>query len=76
MFLSCAGGTASPGLLASLRAALEVNEARAGELARITALAAHTGVPSLASLDAHVKLLQVMGASSGMGVRLARAVPP
>lgn len=32
IFLSCCGGTASAGLLASLRAALELNETRAAEL--------------------------------------------
>ncbi len=43
------------------RASLELPEARAGELARITELAGKAGVASLASLDAHIKLLQVGG---------------
>lgn len=41
------------------RASLELPEQRAGELARITELAGKAGVASLASLDAHIKLLQV-----------------
>jgi hypothetical protein len=60
VFLSCCGKTASRGLLASLRASLELPEARAGELARITELASKAGVASLASLDAHIKLLQTV----------------
>lgn len=51
-------------------ASLELPEARAGELARITELAGKAGVASLASLDAHIKLLQVGGgvAAGGCGM--------
>lgn len=58
IFLSCCGGRASRGLLADLRASLELSEARAEELARILALVGRHGVTSLGTLEAHVKLLQ------------------
>lgn len=59
VFLSCCGGRASRGLLADLRASLELSEARAEELARILELVTRHGVSTLATLEAHVKLLQV-----------------
>ncbi|KAL4439477.1 hypothetical protein ABPG77_008806 [Micractinium sp. CCAP 211/92] len=60
IFLSCCGGRASRGLLADLRASLELSEARAEELARILALVGRHGVTSLGTLEAHVKLLQIV----------------
>ncbi|KAL4437302.1 hypothetical protein ABPG75_004441 [Micractinium tetrahymenae] len=60
IFLSCCGGRASRGLLADLRASLELSEARAEELARILGLVGLHGVTSLATLEAHVKLLQIV----------------
>ena len=70
IFLSCAGSQASPGLLASLRAQLELNEGRAAELQRITTLVGQQGVTSLASLQMHIKLLQV-GVQAGVGLECA-----
>ncbi|PSC73790.1 hypothetical protein C2E20_3044 [Micractinium conductrix] len=64
IFLSCAGAKASHGLLASLRASLELSEMRAGELARTTKLVGQHGVESLATLEAHVKLLQIVRPSA------------
>jgi hypothetical protein len=59
IFLSSTASSASPGLLADLRASLELNEARAAELQRIIELVGRQGVTSLASLEMHVKLLLV-----------------
>ena len=59
IFLSCCGAQASPALLGTLRASLELSEARAAELQRITTLVGRQGVTSLATLEMHVKLLQV-----------------
>ena len=66
IFLSCAGSQTSPGLLASLRAQLDLNEGRAAELQRITTLVGQQGVTSLASLQMHIKLLQV-SVQAGLG---------
>lgn len=65
IFLSCGGAAASRGLLADLRACLELNETRAAELARITELVGSQGVTSLATLEMHVRLLQVRLPAAG-----------
>ena len=69
IFLSCASAQASPGLLADLRASLELNETRAAELQRITTLVGQHGITSLASLEMHIRLLQVCGGGGGGGLR-------
>ncbi|EFN53089.1 hypothetical protein CHLNCDRAFT_137406 [Chlorella variabilis] len=64
IFLSCASAQASPGLLADLRASLELNETRAAELQRITTLVGQHGITSLASLEMHIRLLQIVRPSA------------
>lgn len=64
VFLGCARVTVPPALAAVMRAQLEISEQRAAELARIVALVAQQGITSLATLEMHVKLLQVVRPSA------------
>eukprot|EP00887_Chlorella_sp_A99_P004701 scaffold4.g4701.t1 len=64
IFLGCAGARASEGLLQTLRSQLEINETRAGELLRIVQLVGRHGITSLATLEMHVRLLQIVRPSA------------
>lgn len=64
IFLARCSTSASAGLTQTLRAQLEINETRATELQRITTLVAAQGVSSLASLEMHIRLLQLVRPSA------------
>ncbi len=69
IFISSCGSKASPALLQTVRAQLEIGEGLGKDLTSVAQLATKNGIPSLSTIDGLVKLLQVVPPSAFQSFR-------
>lgn len=69
IFVSACGSKASPALLQTVRAQLEIGEALGKDLTTVTQLANKNGISSLSTIDALVTLLQIVPSSAFQSFR-------
>ncbi len=69
IFISSCGSKASPELLQTIRAQLEIGEGLGKDLTTVTQLATKNGIPTLSTVDSLVKLLQVVPPSAFQSFR-------